>query len=251
MYPITLQSSNKQIDIEESRGLILVYVDHPMCSIDCADATCEVLSQLGTHEVKMVGPSSYPFLEFNQENISKASCLVFPGGMGDADQFDENLINHKQMVYNYVASGGKYLGICQGSYFAGRHYFDLLGDIDAVQHIKRPGASTRRSGPAIVPLTWRNTGPHLSYFHDGAAFIPLEGNESMGYCNIHAFYENGEAAALTQHLWQGTVGVIGPHPEAMRWWFYSQSQIHEGWKNPLLHNLLLDFTKQLLYPESL
>jgi glutamine amidotransferase-like uncharacterized protein len=228
------------------KPLFLVYTDHPMCSIDCADATCEVLNQSGLYDVRMIGPSSYPYLEFNAENVFKATCLVFPGGLGDADQFDENLINHKQMVYDYVSSGGKYLGICQGAYFASKHYFDLLGDIEAVQHIKRPGASTRRSGPAIVPLKWRNTGPHLAYFHDGASFVVTEGRGDACYATIQAFYENGDPAALIQHLWQGTIGVIGPHPEAMRWWFYSQTQIHEGWKNPLQHNLLLDFVQNLL-----
>ena len=229
------------------KPIILVYTDHPMCSIDCADATCEVLSKPGIYDVAMIGPSSFPYIEFNKENISKAKCLVFPGGLGDADQFDENLINHKQMVYDYVAEGGNYLGICQGAYFASKHYFDLLGDITAEQHIKRPGASTRRCGPAMVPLKWRNTGPHQTYFHDGASFVVAEGREDNCYATIHAFYENGDAAALIQNLWQGRIGVIGPHPEAMRWWFYSQSQIHEGWKNPLQHDLLLDFVSHLIY----
>jgi glutamine amidotransferase-like uncharacterized protein len=167
--------------------------------------------------------------------------------MGDADQFDNSLIKYKQIVYNYVAAGGKYLGICQGAYFASRHYFDLLGDIVAEQHIKRKDASTRRSGPAIVPLTWRDTGPHLTYFHDGAAFVPPEGRSEIGVCKVLGTYTNGEAAALIQPLWKGTIGVVGPHPEAMRWWFYSQTQIHDGWKNPLQHNLLLDLVDELLH----
>lgn len=226
--------------------IILVYTDHPMCSIDCADATCEVLNQSGLYRAVMVGPSSYPYIEFNKENVSKAACLVFPGGMGDADQFDENLINHKKLVYNYVSSGGKYLGICQGSYFASRYYFDLLGDIVAEQHIKRKNSSTRRCGPAIVPLTWRGRGSYPTYFHDGAAFIPPEGKSELGNCTVLGTYANGEAAALIQHLWKGSIGVFGPHPEAMKWWFYSQTQIHEGWKNNLQHWMLLDMMKELL-----
>jgi glutamine amidotransferase-like uncharacterized protein len=229
------------------KPLILVYVDHPMCSIDCADATCEVLNRSGLYDVRLIGPSSYPYLEFNVVNIAYAKCLVFPGGLGDADQFDENLINHKQIVYNYVSSGGKYLGICKGAYFASKHYFDLLSDITAEQHIKRPGASTRRCSPAIVPLKWRNKENCLTYFHDGASFVVTEGREDACYATIHAFYKNGDAAALIQPLWNGRIGVIGPHPEAMRWWFYSQSRIHEGWKNPLQHDLLLDFVAHLIY----
>ena len=234
-----------------NKPLFLVYTDDPMCSIDCADATCEVLNQSGLYDARMIGPSSYPHLKFNAENVFKAKCLVFPGGMGDADQFDENLVNHKRLVYDYVSSGGKYLGICQGAYFASKHYFDLLGDIVAEQHIKRKDASIRRYGPAIIPLTWRNTCSYLTYFHDGATFVPPEGKDEMGMCKILGWYKNGEAAALIQRLWQGSVGVIGPHPEAPRWWFYSQPSVHKGWKNPLTHHLLLDFVRQLLDPLSI
>ena len=229
------------------KPLFLIYTDHPMCSIDCADAMSEVLNQSGLYEAKLIGPSSHPYLEFNEENILKASCLVFPGGLGDADQFDETLINHKQMVYNYVSSGGKYLGICQGSYFASKHYFDLLGDIIAVQHIKRKKASTKRCGPVIVPINWRSSGTvHPTYFHDGAAFVSPSEKREIENCKIFATYENGEAAALIQPLWKGDVGVFGPHPEAMRWWFYSQTAVREGWKNPLQHHLLLEFVRELL-----
>lgn len=237
------------------KPLFLIYTDHPMCSIDCADATCEVLNQSGLYEAKMIGPSSYPYLEFNSKNVFKASCLVFPGGMGDADQFDNNLTNYREVVYTYVINGGKYLGICQGAYFASKHYFNLLKDIVAEQHIKRPKASVRRSGPAVIPLYWKSghneIDQHPTYFHDGAAFVPPAGKEELGACTVLGSYKNGEAAALIQHLWKGSVGVIGPHPEAMRWWFYSQPQAYEGWKNPLQHNLLLEFVDHLLYPHSI
>lgn len=226
--------------------IILVYTEHPMCSIDCADATCEILNQTGLYDARMIGPSSFPELEFNEENISKARCLVFPGGEGDADQFDDNLLNYKQMVAKYVSNGGKYLGICQGSYFASKHYFDLLDNIVAEQHIKRKGASTRRSGPAIVPISWRGKEPQPIYFYDGAAFVPPENKTELGYCRVLATYENGEAAALIQHYWDGSIGVIGPHPEAMKWWFYSQTTVKDGWKNDMQHWMLLDMMKTLL-----
>jgi glutamine amidotransferase-like uncharacterized protein len=163
--------------------------------------------------------------------------------MGDADQFDDYLLNHKKMVQEYVANGGKYLGICQGSYFAGRHYFDLLKGFDSVQYIKRKNATTRRSGPAIVSISWKGQDPQPVYFHDGAAFACTEPDAKA---NIMGVYSNGDCAALIQQCGQGSVGVVGPHPEAQKWWFYTQKRIAAGWKNHMQHHMLLELTEQLL-----
>lgn len=226
--------------------LVLVYTDHPMCSIDCADAVVEVLNGSGLYDARMFGPSSYPELKFCADNLSLADCVVFPGGMGDADQFDEDLINHKHMIQDYIAQGGKYLGICQGSYFASKHYFNILTNVVAQQHIKRKGSSTKRTGPAIVPLMWwKDPDPRLTYFHDGATFI-TEDNSVPTIMDVLACYANEEPAAIIQPYERGKVGVIGPHPEAQKWWFYSQSQIREGWKLPLQHEILLDLMEILL-----
>jgi glutamine amidotransferase-like uncharacterized protein len=227
------------------KPLILVYVDDPMCSLDCADAMLDVLNQSGLYNAKLIGPSSYPELEFNKENVYKANCLVFPGGEGDADQFDNNLVNHKQMVAEYVSNGGKYLGICQGAYFASKHFFDLLDNIVAKQHIKRKKASVKRSGPAVVPISWKGKEPQPIYFHDGAAFVPPEEGMDLGYCKVLATYQNKEAAALIQRYWDGAIGVIGPHPEAMKWWFYSQSTIKDEWKTGIQHWMLLDMMEEI------
>jgi glutamine amidotransferase-like uncharacterized protein len=193
----------------------------------------------------MIGPDSHPFVEFKEQTLSIADCMIFPGGLGDADQFDEDLYQHKRMVQNYVNQGGRYLGICQGSYFASRHYFDLLDGMRAVQHIKTKGASTRRSGPAVVPVQWIDEPQaRLTYFHDGASFVP--DTKIPASCEVFATYANGDAAAIVQSYGSGKVGAIGPHPEAEKWWFYSQSKIQQHWKNPLQHDALIDFVDMLI-----
>lgn len=227
------------------RPLVLVYTDHPMCSIDCADATCEVLSRSGVYDVKMIGPSSFPYLDFNKYNIERAKCIVFPGGEGDADQFDNSLTHYKDIIKNYVYNGGKYLGICQGSYFASKHFFNLLDGYVAEQHIKRKRSSTKRRGPAIVSIEWNGiyNGTYPIYFHDGAAFIQTK---ETAEADILATYENGEAAALIQDHGKGTVAVIGPHPEAMKWWFYSQPKVKEGWKDSIQQWMLVEMMEDLM-----
>lgn len=224
------------------KPLFLVYTNHPMCSVDCADAVCEVLNDSGLYEARMIGPDSHPKIEFTAENIKDADCLVMPGGLGDSDQFDYELIDDREMVSNYVASGGVYLGICIGSYFASHHYFDILTDVKAVQYIKRKKATIKRSEHDVVNIVWENVEVPM-YFHDGAAFVPTKG-EVKG--SIIARYTNGDIAAMIQKFHKGKVGVIGPHPEAKKWWFYSQTRIRHRWKDSIQHNLLLDFVNQLL-----
>ena len=228
-----------------TKPLILVYVDHPMCSIDCADATCEVLNQSGFYDAKMIGPDSHPYLKFTAENLSIADCLIMPGGDGDADQFDNDLFKYKDMVANYVSEGGRYLGICQGAYFAGQYYFNLLHGYDSKQYIKRKGSTIKRCGPSVVNIKWRGSEDRPVYFHDGAAFIPTESNKFTS-ADVFARYKNKDAAALIQSYKRGKVGVIGPHPEAMRWWFYTQTKVKEGWKGEMQHDLLLELVEELL-----
>lgn len=226
-----------------SKPLFLVYTDDPMCSIDCADTVCDLLNNTGLYTAKMIGPDSYPKLEFNKENLSKADCLVMPGGLGDSDQFDNYLYKHKKMVVDYVGNGGKYLGICMGSYFAGHHYFDILTNAQAVQYIKRKDSSTKKSTPVVIDLTW-NTKECPMYFFDGAAFIPDKCTHIPA--KIISRYKNGDAAALIQHYKQGMVGVIGPHPEAQKWWFHTNKNIRERWTDSIQDHLFLNFVKKLL-----
>lgn len=226
-----------------SKPLFLVYTDHPMCSIDCADAVCEVLNESGLYDARMVGPDSHPKTALTKALLKKADCVVFGGGLGDSDQFDDTLYSYSASIKNYVKNGGKYLGICMGSYFSGSHYFDLLLGYDAVQYIKRKGSTVKVSGPSIVKLVWNNGQKYSIYFHDGAAFVETP---NIHDANIIARYKNGDIAALIQDHKKGKIGVIGPHPEARKWWFYSQTKIKDNWKNSVHPKLLLDFVKQLL-----
>jgi glutamine amidotransferase-like uncharacterized protein len=214
-----------------------------MCSVDCADAVCEVLNNSGLYEARMIGPDSYPRLPFTAENIQDADCLVMPGGLGDSDQFDYELIDDRKMVCDYVAKGGKYLGICQGAYFAGHHYFNILTDLKAVQYIKRRKSCVKRLDHDVVNIVWEDVGEVPMYFHDGAAFIPTKKEIKA---NVIGRYLNSDIAAMIQKYRKGRVGVIGPHPEAMKWWFYSQTRIRHRWKDSIQHKLLLDFIKKLL-----
>lgn len=224
------------------KASILVYTHAPMCSISCADGTREVLESSGLYDVKLIGPDSYPKIDVTRDTLKHADCLVIPGGLGDSDQFDTKMNDISAAIIGYVAEGGRYLGICMGAYFTGKHYLNLLDSADAVQYIKRPGASTTREDHDIVELDWQGEAREV-YFHDGAAFVSREGKIPG---SVVARYSNGDAAAIIQEYKQGKIGVIGPHPEAQKWWFYCQKRITARWHDCIQHDLILSFTKELL-----
>ena len=228
------------------KPLFLVYVENPMCSIDCADAICEVLESTGRYKTKLVGPHSLPYSELTEEELAAADCLAIPGGLGDADQYYTSaLASSKQAIRSYVSNGGRYLGICMGSYYAGHYYLDLLHKgTRAAQYVRRPGSTVKHEEHDVVDLDWLGEQKTV-YFHDGAAFVKRWFfNKVTG--QVIARYPNGDAAALIQSKQQGKVGVIGPHPEAKNWWFYSQTRIRDRWYDCVHNELLVDFVERLL-----
>ena len=224
------------------KPLILVYTDNPMCSLACSDAICSILNRTNKYTAMMWGPDSYPKLNgFNL--LNKADCIIFPGGEGDADQFDNILYKYKKNIKNYIEKGGKYLGICMGSYFAGKQFFDILGEHTGyAQYIKRPNSTINKTGATTLKIKWKDDNIEI-YFHDGAAFFPTDDNFKA---KIYALYPNGDIGAMIQSYGKGKVGVIGPHPEAQKWWFYSQSKIKNKWHDCMHEELLIEFVNDLM-----
>lgn len=191
----------------------------------------------------MYGKDSFPKVD-SKELIYKTDCIVFPGGDGDSDQFDTFLYTYKYQIRKYVRKGGKYLGVCMGAYFTGSHYFNLLDSkIKYTQYIKRPNSTVNKTTPSIVKVDWLGEEKEI-YFHDGVAFSFKK--EPLNTVKIYATYKNGDIAAMIQPYGKGKIGVIGPHPEAQKWWFYSQSKIQNGWHNCIQHDLFLNFFDDLM-----
>lgn len=218
-----------------------------MCSIDCADAIFDVLKASGNYEARLIGPDSFPHLIVTDTILSKASCLVVPGGLGDADQYDDSLLRKlSPHIKRYVAAGGSYLGICAGAYFAGHHYMNILQkNTKAVQYVKRKGKTIDHENHDVVTVDWDGE-QQTVFFYDGAAFVPRKGCTQISG-EIVARYLNGDAAAIIQSYKKGYVGVMGPHPEAQKWWFYSQTRIRHRWRDCIQHKLLLNFAGRLLF----
>lgn len=204
---------------------------HPECSEDCAYAMVHALSS--DYQIRIFGEK-----ELDDDNFfDNLDVIAFPGGIGDSDTFP-NFFNRRRSnkIANFISSGGHYLGICMGAYWASSRYFDILDGIEAEQYIKRPNADVKRSYGTVASVTWKNQNEHM-YFYDGCALI---GDETK--FKTIAKYANGDPMAIIQ----GRIGLIGCHPEAPEYWFQKPWQyINKYYNDGRHHQLLLNFVNEL------
>ena len=167
--------------------------------------------------------------------FDKVDMIAVPGGFGDADSYDTLFKNNAQAVRGFVRQGGRYLGICMGAYWAGRHYLNILDSVDAVQYIRRPGTDTRRPHAKNMSITWRGQPDHM-FWYDGCALV---GDNTK--FETMATYSNGDAMAIIQNR----IGLIGCHPEAEQFWYDDYSWMRRHWSGSH-HQELLDFANDLM-----
>ena len=199
---------------------IALFVGHPFCSIQGCNAIIESLD------------SKYRFKLFTkhlveQQFFDDVDAVMFGGGVGDADAYENLLKNNGNLIKQYVSSGGKYVGICMGGYWAGSNYLNILRGCDTVQYIKRDNSDTKRPHAKNLSILWQNQ-PHNMFFYDG--FAVTEGR----YEKI-ASYVNGDAMAVIQD----NVGIIGCHPEASEDWYDIYSWMKHKYVSK--KHLLLEF----------
>ena len=208
---------------------IALFIHDPKCSVQSGNG---IMKALGTH---------YNFKLFSKNVVEQGffdsvDMIAVPGGFGDSDSYDNLLKHNEKEIRNYVHNGGKYLGICMGAYWAGRHYFDILEDVEPVQYIRRPGTDTRRPHAKAIEVTWQGE-PDRMFFYDGCALV---GNKRR--FKTVATYANGDPMAIVQ----GQIGLIGCHPESEQFWYDSYKYMKPHWHRGKHHRLLLEFVDQLM-----
>jgi glutamine amidotransferase-like uncharacterized protein len=196
---------------------------------ECGDGVIAALSPF--YNIKI-----FTEQQCTSETFKGVDMLAFPGGVGDADDYDAMFLRKRaNAVADFVAQGGAYLGICVGAYWAGKHYFDILDQVDAVQYIKRPTADIRRCYDIAADVTWLGQEEKM-FFRDGCTFT---GNPKS--YTVTATYANGDPMCIVQ----GKVGVMGACPDSLESW-YNKSYTKPYWHKGRHHKLLQDFVKQLL-----
>jgi len=205
---------------------IALFVRHPECSTESCNG---IIQALGSHYNFKIFSNDYLYDNF----FDDVSIIAFPGGIGDADRFNRLFQKNITQIRQFYYRGGAYLGICMGAYWAGKHYFDLLQDADAVQYISQPNTDTHRPHPKAISITWNGQQDRM-YFYDGCAIV---GNNFKTI----ATYANGNAMAVIQNR----IGLIGCHPESTPEW-YDKNYLKPHWHGYRHHGLLLDFTNELI-----
>ena len=208
---------------------IALFLYDPKCSVQSANG---IMSALGQY---------YNFKIFSKNTLESnffdnVDMIAVPGGVGDADTFESLFKNNGSRVRDFVARGGRYLGICMGAYWAGKHYLDILDEVDAVQYITQPGTDTRRPHAKNLDVTWQEE-PTKMFFYDGCALV----GHRHKFTTV-ATYANGDAMAI----YQQRIGLIGCHPEAEQFWYDSYSYMRGKWPGGVQRRLLLDFANELM-----
>jgi hypothetical protein len=208
---------------------IALFLHQPRASVQCGNAMIAALDQY--YRIKI-----FTRHDIEKDFFNNVDIVAFPGGEGDSESYHYLMKHHAPRIRNYVAQGGRYLGICMGAYWAGSHYFDILDDVDAVQYITRPGTDTRRPHAKACAVNWQGE-PMKMYFYDGCALV----GDRRKFETV-ATYANGDAMAI----YQDRMGLIGCHPESEQYWYnmhnYMRPHYHMGYH----HQLLLDFTNELM-----
>lgn len=209
---------------------IAIFRHDPECSQECIDGMIEALS--GDFKIKTFDEN-----EFHAHTFDEIDIIAFGGGIGDARRYYDFFKRREgNAVADFVASGGKYLGICMGAYWAGRDYFDLLTNLEPVQYIKRPTADVKRSYATVAQVDWQGKKDTM-FFYDGCTY------EGEGRCQTIARYANDDPMAIIQ----GRVGLIGCHPESLESWYQGRYKyINKHWHEGRHHDLLVSFAKRLL-----
>ena len=127
--------------------IIAIFRHDPECSQECVDGMVEALS--GEFQIR-----TFDETEVLDDVLRNADIVAFPGGIGDARRYYDFFKRREgNAIADFIARGGKYLGICMGAYFAGREYFDVLDGLEPVQYIKRADADVRRSYGTVARVS--------------------------------------------------------------------------------------------------
>ena len=207
---------------------IALFVYDPKCSIQSSNGIIKSLSKYYNFKLFSKNEVEYNFFD-------GVDLIVVPGGFGDSDSFNNLFKHNAESVKQFVNNGGKYLGICMGAYWAGKHYFNLLDKVDAVQYIKRPGTDTRRPHAKNIEINWSGTDTKM-FFYDGCALV------GDGKFRTIASYSNGDPMAIIQK----NLGLIGCHPESEQFWYDSYSWLKGKYHGGRHHVILLEFVKELM-----
>ena len=115
--------------------------------------------------------------------LEKAHLFVIPGGR---DLPYVNLLHGKgtERIRSFVESGGSFLGVCAGAYFASSYVeFDKGGPL----HVEGERELQLFPGKAIGPLF----GPYVYDSEKSARVVPITYHDSQEHFQAYSYYNGG------------------------------------------------------------
>lgn len=180
-----------------TKPLALVYQGDGACPQDCSTSLGNIVEKMG-YKVTYVDPSA-----IRPEIFSHAKIWIQPGGVS-SEVAKALTSDQKKMIKNFIKSGGSYLGICAGTFFAAKwiasnRSLEGLGLLPESQELYEP------EDASIVDITWSKKLRHI-YFEGGPYIInPQEREPLISSFTPVAFYPNQEIAAAKFHFGKGKV----------------------------------------------
>ncbi|MBV4480677.1 BPL-N domain-containing protein [Pseudomonas khavaziana] len=186
----------------------------PAGCADCSENVKTALQRLNpNYQIDFVGADEP--IDITPHTLARYDLYVQPGGGQDIPGALDSLGDERaEAIRDYVAKGGRYLGLCMGAYLADDNNLGLIPqalDTEA----GRPGFEVTGIDDAAVRVTWAGQVDHV-FYQDGPYFPKASG--AAPYKTL-ATYRNGDVAAARYAYQKGVVVLSGPHPEAGQEWF--------------------------------
>lgn len=213
LMAVTTVSCGGPSSPDRDRGLALVYRGAAACP-GCAETIAQRLeTTFPDTTVAFIGEDEeYPL---EASSLTVASLYVQPGGGDDVAAAADSIPgDYIEDLEQYVSAGGNYLGVCMGAYLAGPVAFGLIDD-DIDGEVGRRDFDVTDSRETFVDVSWN--GVHRQTFFQEGAVLPEPSDSDA----VFARYANSDVAAAGYSHGSGSVGLIGPHPEADETWTQS------------------------------
>lgn len=208
-------------------GTALVY-DGPGICDGCAEAAAEVARRAGLTP-RLVGPAG-----LDARALAAAEVIIVGGG-DDLTALHDGIGGRRlEMIADWVAGGGHYMGLCAGAYLAGRTVDDP-GDVPGLDLFQGDAFAYSPFAARVETVTWQ--GQPLRMYTQEAPGFELD-DDFAG--KIVAHYADGTPAALLVRHGRGQVALSGPHPEATADWLAADSLPPEPLPGP---DLAADFLR--------
>jgi glutamine amidotransferase-like uncharacterized protein len=160
----------------------------------------------------------------NNSSLDDFSIICFPGG--DMYQYAQDISGAgKEKVRNFVRSGGGYIGICGGGYFAsetviwqgsqlpmtalGLFKGSAEGPINAIVPYPQRGMCQVDIVAAGHPITESVSSPQWILYYWGPVFKPKTSEATV----LGKYHQINQPAMLAFEYGKGRVFIIGAHPE--------------------------------------